>query len=212
MFTLVYLQMVLSCFNARFLSTVHIHVGVQERHVSSGRRTMLCACLVNTKKRLQQIFTSRQFSSALFLFTNRRTFCLRNSGQQQLGYLIKATSTKEISLRYFYRPQLSWAKVMFLQVCVILFTGGGLPQYMLGYHIPPLGADTSPVADTPQSRQPPRAGIPPGSRPPREADSGIRSTSGRYASYWNAFLLYFLLLRAYSQQAKAGAKAKKIKE
>ena len=25
--------------------------------------------------------------------------------------------------------------------------------------------------------------------PPREADSGIRSTIGRYASYWNAFLL-----------------------
>ena len=26
---------------------------------------------------------------------------------------------------YLYRPQQSWAKVMFLQVCVILFTGGG---------------------------------------------------------------------------------------
>ena len=28
-----------------------------------------------------------------------------------------------------------------------------------------------------------------GSSPPPEADSGIWSTSGRYASYWNAFLL-----------------------
>ena len=39
----------------------------------------------------------------------------------------------------------------------------------------------------PQNRQTP----PPQSRqtPPREADSSIRSTSGRYASYWNAFLL-----------------------
>ena len=50
---LVHLQMVLSCFNARFLSPVHIHVGVQERHVSPGRRAMLCACLVDTKKRFQ---------------------------------------------------------------------------------------------------------------------------------------------------------------
>ena len=44
----------------------------------------------------------------------------------------------------------------------------------------PLGADTSPGADTP---------------PPPEAQSGIRSMSGRYASYWNAFLFckFFLL-------------------
>ena len=73
-----------------------------------------------------------------------------------------------------------------------------------------LGADTPqssqppplPRADTPQEQTPPRADTPPGSRhppdqtpppgsrhpPPREADSSIRSTSGRYASYWNAFL------------------------
>ena len=61
-----------------------------------------------------------------------------------------------------YRLQRSWAKVMFLQVCVILLTGWGcLPQCMLGYHTtlgsrhpPPLGADTPPEqtpsgADTP---------------------------------------------------------------
>ena len=42
-----------------------------------------------------------------------------------------------------YRPQRSWAKVMFLQASVILLTGGGgsLPQCMLGY--------------TPRSRPPP---------------------------------------------------------
>ena len=34
----------------------------------------------------------------------------------------------------FYRPQRSWGKVMFSQACVILFTGGFLPQCMLGYH------------------------------------------------------------------------------
>ena len=60
-------------------------------------------------------------------------------------------------------------------------------------------------ADTPQTRQtppgpgrhppdqadtPPRPGRPP--PPPDQADSSIRSTSGRYASYWNAFLLSLL--------------------
>ena len=56
----------------------------------------------------------------------------------------------------------------------------------------PLGPD--PPEQTPRDQTPPQAdialGADPGSRhPPREADSGIiRSTSGRYASYWNAFL------------------------
>ena len=44
-------------------------------------------------------------------------------------------------------------------------------------------ADTAPGPDTP----PP----PPGQTHPREPDSGIWSTSGRYASYWNAFLLKY---------------------
>ena len=83
-----------------------------------------------------------------------------------------------------YRPQRSRGKVMFSQACVILFTGGwGLPQCMLGYH--PL---------------PPRAGTPPRSRPlrlpgpgtpRRRACSEIRSTRGRYESYWNAILFIF---------------------
>ena len=44
------------------------------------------------------------------------------------------------------------AKVIFLHLSVILFTGGCLPQCMLGYHSP--GADTPLGADTPQSRHP----------------------------------------------------------
>ena len=47
---------------------------------------------------------------------------------------------------------------------------GCLPQCMLGY--------------TPQTRHPPDQADP----SPQEADLSIRSTSGRYASYWNAFL------------------------
>ena len=126
---------------------------------------------------------------------------------------------------------------MFLQACVILFTGGGcLPQCMLGYHTPPradtpweltppweqtlpLGADTPLGAETPQSRHPPPEQTPPQSRhtlprsrhPPARADTPhqsrhppgsrhpppgrscweIRSTRGRYASYWNAILYYY---------------------
>ena len=53
------------------------------------------------------------------------------------------------------------AKVIFLHLSVILFTGGCLPQYMLGCH--------PPGADTPPSRHPPRQ-TPPRSRHPPKAD------------------------------------------
>ena len=47
----------------------------------------------------------------------------------------------------------------FLHVCVILFTGGGLPQCMLGYHPPP-GPGT-PQEQTPRDQAPsPESGTP----------------------------------------------------
>ena len=57
---------------------------------------------------------------------------------------------------------------------------------------PPPGSRHSPRSRHSQEQTPPRKrqplrSRPPGSRPPAEADS-IRSTSGLYASYWNAFL------------------------
>ena len=59
------------------------------------------------------------------------------------------------------------AKVIFLHLFVILFTGGGcLSQCMLGYHSP-LGADIPPEADTPCSRHPPGADTPLGADLPR---------------------------------------------
>ena len=103
------------------------------------------------------------------------------------------------------------AKVMFLHVSVILFTGGESP----GRENPPPpdrenppprpgrppGPGRPPPAGrTPRTRQtPPNQADPPGpGRPPQDQapspgkpDFRIRSTSGRYASYWNAFL--FLL-------------------
>ena len=59
----------------------------------------------------------------------------------------------------YYRPQRSWGKVMFLQVSVILLTGGCLPQCMLGYHTP---REQTPT----RSRHPPwkQTPPPPGSR------------------------------------------------
>ena len=53
----------------------------------------------------------------------------------------------KVRIHYIYRPQRSWGKVMFLQVCVILFTGG---EYLTRY---PPGPGT-----------PPRPGTPPGTR------------------------------------------------
>ena len=101
---------------------------------------------------------------------------------------------------------------IFTSVC--LSTGGGLSAC---WDTTPLGADplreqtppleqtppweqTPPGADPPRSRHapgsrhpleqnPPQSRHPPGTQyTPREADSGIWSTSGQYASYWNAFL------------------------
>ena len=56
------------------------------------------------------------------------------------------------------------AKVMFLHLSVILFTGGCLPQCMLGYHPP--GADTTPGSRPPRTRHPPRPGTPWTKHPP----------------------------------------------
>ena len=73
---------------------------------------------------------------------------------------------------YYYRPQRSYGKVMFLHLPVILFTGGCLPT---GRHppgrTPPLGrhpsADT-PWADTPPGQTPPHWAAQSLSRHPRQ--------------------------------------------
>ena len=56
---------------------------------------------------------------------------------------------------------------------------------------PPPRADMPPRADTPRSRHAPVGADtppPPEQTPPRRACWEIRSTRGRYASYWNAYL------------------------
>ena len=97
---------------------------------------------------------------------------------------------------------------------VCLSTGGGVSASVhagippRSRHTPPDQVPSPPGADTPQTRHthpwtrhpPPetRHIPPPWTRhtpPPREADCSIRLTSGRYASYWNAFLFVLLQLR-----------------
>ena len=64
-----------------------------------------------------------------------------------------------------YRPQWSWAKVMYLQVCVILFTGEVSASVHAGIpNPPPPGSRHThpPRADTPQEQTPPQSRQPPG--------------------------------------------------
>ena len=100
----------------------------------------------------------------------------------------------ELEKFLFYRPQRSCGQGnIFTPVCHSVHRGEGVCLSAC-WDTPP-GADTPPGtenrhppgADTPQSRHTPRT-----KPPPREAESSIRSTSGRYASYWNAFLLFFI--------------------
>ena len=91
---------------------------------------------------------------------------------------------------FYYRPQRSWGKVMFLHLSVILFKGGVC--HPLGRHPPeqtPITRQTLPHWTDP----PPWADTPPGQTPhPCAVIAGIRSTSWRYASYWNAILFAFI--------------------
>ena len=114
-----------------------------------------------------------------------------------------------------YRPQRSCGQGnVFTGVC--LSTGGGVclsaagMPYPPGPGRPPPGPGRPPgTRQTPPGarqthpgpgRPPLGTGRPPlgTGRPPREADSSIRSTSGRYASYWNAFLFIIMLLLCHS--------------
>ena len=65
------------------------------------------------------------------------------------------------------------------------------PRSRHQYH--PRGADT-PQSRHPPEQTPPRADTPPEADTPREADCSRRSTSGRYASYWNAFLFCYIFM------------------
>ena len=90
-----------------------------------------------------------------------------------------------------------WGKVIFLHLSVILFTGGEYLGRYTPQQVHPLGRCTlgqvHPLGRyTPQAGTPHWAGTPPWvGTPPRQVHPPIRmSMRGRYASYWNAFLLF----------------------
>ena len=85
-----------------------------------------------------------------------------------------------------YRPQRSCGKVMFLDLTVILSTGGCVSHCMLGY-TPTLGREADHLDRLPLGRHP----------NPRQTPPADGYCSGRY--YWNAFLfgLYFILDLSY---------------
>ena len=84
------------------------------------------------------------------------------------------------------------AKVMFLHLSVCYSVHRGVSASVhAGLHPP--GADTPPRSRHP----PPKEQTPPRSRHPlRSACKEIRATSGRYASYWNAFLFEIILAKS----------------
>ena len=84
-----------------------------------------------------------------------------------------------------------WGKVIFLHPSVILFTGGSTLAGTPLAGTPPKHVHTPlrqvPPAGTHPTWQVPPAGTPSLAGTPPAVHAGIRSTSGRYASYWNAF-------------------------
>ena len=79
---------------------------------------------------------------------------------KQLSQNMASQLLNEVAcVKHYYRPQRSWGKVMFLQVCVILFTGGEyLTRYTLLDQVPPRTRYIPPRPGTP----PPGQGTPPG--------------------------------------------------
>ena len=72
----------------------------------------------------------------------------------------------------------------FSSVCQEFCSQGGLPHCMLGY--------TPPRTDTPREQTPPI--------PSCSAYWEIRTTSGQFASYWNAILLTIISIGSYSRK------------
>ena len=132
-----------------------------------------------------QAFKKGKWKWNFSYFIYRRLDVTTRRGEKE-GNLVKmAVGWK---LTFFLFPNIfnarkrSCDKVMFLHLSVILFTGGSATPHPLGTH--PLWAHT-PLGTPPLGTHTPH--------PLCIVHAGIRSTSGRYASYWNAFFLYMYL-------------------
>ena len=115
------------------------------------------------------------FSFAEYFCTITRSI---NQNESYHGGFAHALVHFKFCVFNFYRPQRSCGKVIFSQASVILFTGGGcLPSACWDTHPP------SPRKHTHTHRE--AHSTPPGKHTPHPLGGHC---SGRYASYWNAFL------------------------
>ena len=83
----------------------------------------------------------------------------------------------------YYRPQRSCGQGCFYSCLWFCSRGGGWGSASVHAGIPPPWKQAPPAREantTPREARPPEAGTPP----------EIRSVTGRYASYWNAFLFH----------------------
>ena len=109
----------------------------------------------------------------------------------QPGVNLSPSLIFKFNLGIFTARQRSLRRLCFYTcLSVILFTGRGVPGQVPSPHwgqVHPPGR--YPLAGTPPGRYtlPPQI-HPPGGTPPATVHAGIWSTSGRYASHWNAFL------------------------
>ena len=102
--------------------------------------------------------------------------------------------TENLSKSICCRSQRSCGQgYVFTRVCDSVNTGGGVSASVHAGIPPPPPEQTPPVQTHPRSRPPPPEQTHPRSRHTLlpEAHTGIRSMSGRYASYWNAFFNLF---------------------
>ena len=90
-----------------------------------------------------------------------------------------------LKLDFFLPPRTKFAKVMFLHLSVILFTGGVSASVHAGIHTP-IQEKTPPGSRHPTEQTPLGADT-----PLRSACWEIQATSGWYTSYWNAYLFFF---------------------
>ena len=98
---------------------------------------------------------------------------------------VPLVDSAELDISNKYRPQTKfWQSNIFTGICL---SRGGFPACITGYMTrgsvqPPLWMQTSQLDADPLRMQTPR----------------IQSTSGRYATYWNAHLLYLILFSQYT--------------
>ena len=150
----------------------------------------LCGYLAQLKKRSHCAvkFEGRVKEHNYQLAVNKGPYQRQNIEENYLhsSCIVKTWEKKSGSvISSHYRPQRSWGKVMFSQASVILLTGAVSASVHAGIH--PLGADTPWEKTHPPGSRHPLELIPPS---PRTACWEIWSTRGRYASYWNAILLW----------------------